>query len=104
QDVFAGWPFFGPPFFGHAKKGGSPAREGGEKRLGRRPDSTSISAASLECAFALQFAPRAEPGNPSDGQELRPERDRTEVVFALGRCRLFQAGRRRRALLDPAAA
>src|SRR6185312_1500518 len=60
QDVFAGWPFFGPPFFGHAKKGGSPAREGGEKRLGRRPDSTSISAASLECAFALQFAPRWE--------------------------------------------
>ena len=29
-----GWPFFGPPFFGHAKKGGSPAREAGEKRQG----------------------------------------------------------------------
>ena len=31
-----GWPFFGPPFFGHAKKGGSPAREAGEKRQGSR--------------------------------------------------------------------
>ena len=32
KGVFAGWHFFGPPFFGHAKKGGPPAREAGGKR------------------------------------------------------------------------
>ena len=34
KNAAPGWPFLGPPFFGHAKKGGSPARQAGEKRQG----------------------------------------------------------------------
>ena len=36
EGASAGWPFFGPPFFGHAKKGGSRAREAREKGQGCR--------------------------------------------------------------------
>src|SRR6185437_934641 len=34
KNAAPGWPFLGPTFFGHAKKGGSPAREAGEKKTG----------------------------------------------------------------------
>jgi hypothetical protein len=42
KNAAPGWPFSGPPFFGHAKKGGSPAREAGEKRQGCRTSTENV--------------------------------------------------------------